>query len=243
MLSILNIAICEDEIEEEKKLTVLLDESNIPNTYDVFTTGDALLSSFEIGKYDLLLMDIYMKNSITGVNAIEEIRKLDETIPVAFITTSKDHALEGWRLAAINYIEKPVSKKQIDETLHLAKLKKDDAPSLFIQKNGDIERIPFSQIVYIEQQMHKIFIQLKNSEHIETYGKLSEIVSQLPEKQFVTPHKSFAVNLEFVRYLDTELRCFVTIHNVNVPIRRELVAKSKKALENYLYERTRRLTK
>ena len=73
------------------------------------------------------------------------------------------------------------------------------------------------------------------------YGKLSDLNEQLPEEQFFIPHKSFVVNLSFVRYIDTELKCFAMGNHTNVPIRRELLTKAKNTLENYLFNRTRGL--
>ncbi|MGP1403975.1 MAG: LytR/AlgR family response regulator transcription factor, partial [Catonella sp.] len=195
----------------------------------------------EQGKYDLILMDIYMDSELTGVEVIRLIREKDKNIPVAFVTTSKEHTLESYRLSAIKYIEKPYSKESIEDTLYLALLKKQDVPSLLVQKNRSIQKIPFADIIYIEQQVHKIFICINNNEDVYIYGKLSDLNEQLPEEQFFIPHKSFVVNLSFVRYIDTELKCFAMGNHTNVPIRRELLTKAKNTLENYLFDSTRGL--
>ena len=63
----LNIAVCEDEAAETVLLCDILNHSDIQNTYTVFTDADSFLASYEYGKYDLLLMDIYMKDSMTGI--------------------------------------------------------------------------------------------------------------------------------------------------------------------------------
>ena len=226
MSDVLKIAVCEDETAQRNRLLALLDESSIKNIYSVFENGEKLLNVFEQGKYDLILMDIYMDSELTGVEVIRLIREKDKNIPVAFVTTSKEHTLESYRLSAIKYIEKPYSKESIEDTLYLALLKKQDVPSLLVQKNRSIQKIPFADIIYIEQQVHKIFICLNN---------------QLPEEQFFIPHKSFVVNLSFVRYIDTELKCFAMGNHTNVPIRRELLTKAKNTLENYLFDSTRGL--
>lgn len=111
----LNIAVCEDEAAETVLLCDILNHSDIQNTYTVFTDADSFLASYEYGKYDLLLMDIYMKDSITGIEAVSIIRETDADIPVAFITTSTEHALESYRLSAIGYIEKPVSAAELSK--------------------------------------------------------------------------------------------------------------------------------
>ena len=241
MSDVLKIAVCEDETAQRNRLLALLDESSIKNIYSVFENGEKLLNVFEQGKYDLILMDIYMDSELTGVEVIRLIREKDKNIPVAFVTTSKEHTLESYRLSAIKYIEKPYSKESIEDTLYLALLKKQDVPSLLVQKNRSIQKIPFADIIYIEQQVHKIFICLNNTEDVYIYGKLSDLNEQLPEEQFFIPHKSFVVNLSFVRYIDTELKCFAMGNHTNVPIRRELLTKAKNTLENYLFNRTRGL--
>lgn len=243
MSELLKIAICEDETEQRDRLLKLLDESNIKNTYNIFASGEELMEVFEQGKYDLILMDIYMGNGLTGIETVKLIRKKDKDIPVAFVTTSKDHALESYRLSAMKYIEKPYSKECIKDILHLALLKKNDVPSLLIQRNGVTKKIPFTNILYMEQQKHKVFICMKNNDNFTIYSKLSELREQLPESGFFVPHKSFAVNLSYVMYINMELRCFVMENKINIPIRREFLTKSKKALENFLYERTRGLMK
>ena len=57
-----------------------------------------MLADFKQGKYDLILMDIYMESELTGIETIRLIRKRDKDIPIAFVTASKDHALESYRL-------------------------------------------------------------------------------------------------------------------------------------------------
>lgn len=239
----LRIAICEDEIRERNKLIKLLDESTIENTYSVFSKGEELLDDFIQGKYDLILMDIYMGGELTGVETISLIRKMDGEVPVAFVTTSKEHALESYRLSAMKYIEKPYTKESIDDALHLALLKKQDVPSLIIHRNGIDERVPYKDILYIEQQGRKVFISLNKEEALTFYGKLSELSEQLPKNTYFAPHKSFVVNLAYVMYIDMELRCFIMADKTNIPIRRENLSKAKRTLEDFMYERTRRLMK
>lgn len=241
MPDVLDIAICEDEINEEEKLTALLDEAEIKNTYTVFTNGEEFLSSFQKGKYDLLLMDIYIEGSITGIDTVKKVRQIDCDIPVVFITTSKEHALESYRLSAIKYIEKPVSKNQIYDALHLAKLKKEDAPSLHIKKNGIPEKILLSDILYIEQQKRQVFIFLRNGEEISCYEKISVLSEQLQGHDFFVPHKSFVVNLCFAKHIDMELKCFVMENGKNIPIKREQQSSAKKALEDFIFNKIRRL--
>lgn len=234
----LRIAICEDTRSEEEKLLAILNESDIPTSCTVFTSGEALLKAYEPQAFDLLLMDIYM-GGITGVETVSKIREIDEEVSIAFITTSTEHTLESYRLSALKYIEKPFKQKDVEEILKLAQLKKKNAPSLLVQKNRKEQNIPFSQILYLEQQTHQVNIYLKNGDTVQIYEKLSTLLQQLEGQSFFSPHKSFSVNLSCVRFIDTELKCFVMQNGKNVPIRRESMGKAKKAFEAFLFHKTR----
>ena len=234
----LKIAICEDTKSEEEQLLSILNQITIPTECTIFQCGENLLKTYRPQKFDLLLMDIYM-DGMTGVEAISKIREIDEAIPVAFITTSTDHALESYRLSALKYIEKPFQIKDIEDILQLAKMKKENAPCLTIHKNGKLEKIRFSHILYLEQQRHQLNIYLQNGETVQIYEKLSALLPQLEEQHFFSSHKSFSVNLSYIQFIDKELRCFMMQNGKNVPIRRETLGKAQKALENYLFNQTR----
>ena len=234
----LKIAICEDTKEDRDALVSLLSQCKIPNHCSVFESGESLLEQYHRGMYDLLLSDIYMEG-ISGVDTVRKIREIDEDLPVAFVTTSTEFALESYRLNVLKYIEKPFQEKEINEILMMAKMKKDSAPSLLILKNRKEERILFSEILYLEQQTHHLLIHTKDGSVIQLYDKLANYLPQLLENDFFVPHKSYCVNFNFVRSVNRDLRCFIMQDGDNVPIRRESMTEAKKALEQFLFHKTR----
>lgn len=82
-------------------------------------------------------------------------------------------------------------------------------------------------------------IHLKDGTVKTVYEKLSSIAKRLEGQPFFQTHKSFLVHLAFVGHIDTDLRCFVMTDGKNVPIRRELMGKAKRAWEDNLFARTR----
>ena len=236
----LDIIICEDMEEDRTALLKMIQSCNIPTNCTIFTNGEDLVKSFVPQMCDLILSDIYM-SGMTGIDAISEIRKIDKTVPVAFVTSSLDFALESYRLSALKYIEKPFKKESVEEILRLALLEKSSIPSLNIQKNGKERKIPFRDILYFEQHSHKLLVHFENGNVEEFYEKLSNILSQLSNQPFFNCHKSFCVNLTFVRYIDSDVKCFVMQDNSNVPIRRESFVQAKNTLAEYLFNSTRQL--
>lgn len=235
----LYIAICEDQPEEKAALLTLLADSPIPCLPTAFASGEELLAAWRPHTFDLLLMDIYM-DGITGVETLKRLRDQGEDLPVAFITSSTDHALDSYRLSALKYIEKPVTARDVADILELARLKKAQVPALLVQWNRTEESIPLSQLLFLEQQGHVVQLYLKNGTTRPIYEKLSAVASRLEGHPFFQPHKSFLVHLPYVEHIDMELRCFVMSDGQNVPIRRDLMGKAKRAWEDYLFARTRR---
>ena len=103
----MNLTICDDLPEEREKLLALLEQAPIATICTQFGSSEELLEAFRPGKFDLLLMDIYM-DGMTGVEAVQKIREMDECIPIAFTTTSTEHTFESYRLSVLKYLEKPV---------------------------------------------------------------------------------------------------------------------------------------
>lgn len=234
----LYIAVCEDQPEERQALLALLESSAIPCVPAVFATGEELLTAWRPHTFDLLLMDIYM-DGMTGIETVKQLRSNGEDLPVAFVTSSTDHALDSYRLSALKYIEKPVTAKALTEILALAQLKKADAPALIVQRSGSTESLRLADIVYLEQQGHVVNIHLQGDVVKTVYDKLAVLAQQLDGRPFFQTHKSFLVHLAFIDHIDAELRCFVLTDGKNIPIRRELMGRAKRAWQDFLIAQIR----
>lgn len=233
----LQVAVCEDQAAERETLLSILAECAVANVPTVFASGEDLLAAYRPGRFDLLLMDIYM-DGMTGIQAVERVRQVDESIPVAFLTTSTDHAMESYRLSALMYLEKPVRREKIQEMLELARMKRDNGPALVVSRNGAAEKLPLADLLYLEQQGHMVYIHLRNGQ-TTVYDKLSALLPQLEGPSFFQSHKSYCVHLAHVARINTDLRCFVMANGKNIPIRRDLLGKAKRAWEDFLFAQAR----
>ena len=234
----LRLAICDDLPEEREALLALLEQAPIATVCAQFASSEELLEAFRPGGFDLLLMDIYM-DGMTGVEAVQKIREMDEAIPIAFTTTSTEHTLESYRLSVLKYLEKPVRQKEINDLLRLVKLQRDSIPRLTVQQNGTVQKLPFSGLLYLEQKGHHVMISRKDGSIVQLYGKLSDLLPQLEGQPFFCPHKSYCVNLAFVRGINEEYQCYEMADGKNVPVSRPNRSKAKRAYEDFLFARTR----
>ena len=71
-----------------------------------FPSGEAFLASYRPGLFDLIILDIFMKE-ITGMDTARKIRESDQTVRIVFSTSSNDFASESYEVNACYYLKKP----------------------------------------------------------------------------------------------------------------------------------------
>ncbi|MFI3227603.1 MAG: LytTR family DNA-binding domain-containing protein [Clostridia bacterium] len=231
----LHVAVCDDDEVERKAILDILDKSNFTLKVSVYECGEDFISSFKPYKFDIIFMDIFMKN-MTGIDVITEIRNVDHNVSVAFITSSKDFTLESYRLDAVKYIEKPATPKSIIDALQLAQLKRKTEDVLEIKINNVTQIYTLSRIVYLEQKARNLLIHLQDGEVISANKKLIDVESQLVGKGFLRCHKSYIVNSAYIRGIDRELCLFEMTEGSKVYIRKRGFWEVQRDFEEYLFK-------
>ncbi len=77
-------------------------------------SGDEGLTTFKEQDFDLCILDVKMPMK-DGFTLAEEIRELNEHVPIIFLTgqTEKEHRIKGLTLGADDYITKPFSMEEL----------------------------------------------------------------------------------------------------------------------------------
>lgn len=239
-MNYLRIGICEDTEKDLAILMELLQNSSYTYNMETFSCGEDFLKSFYSGRYDLILMDIYM-GRLTGMDTVSEIRKTDTAVPIAFLTTSTDHALDSYRFHVDRYILKPYQPEMIEEVLDMAGKRVMEQPSVTVMDHGTQTSIPLTQICYVEQSAHVCQIHLINHDMVSTVMKLNDLKDILSYPNFYLCHKSFLVNLAHVKRLNKELALFEMKDGGCAYIRRASIREAEKLCHQYMFELTRRL--
>ena len=234
----LRIGICEDNREDRLRLIGRIRQEPGCHALEEAGSAEEMLRTYYPGKYDLLLLDIYMEG-MTGIEALTKIRTIDSGVEAAIVTTSEDFTLESYRLHAIRYLEKPVQKKELEDLLRFCIMKQEAEPHFMIESDGRVIRIPFGLIDYIEQRGRMLVICRSDGDPLTVTGRLDEIEPQFPAKAFFRCHKSYLVNLARIRRLDRELMTFVMEDGSQVHIRRQSLPAARRAYENWLFRVTK----
>jgi DNA-binding LytR/AlgR family response regulator len=165
------------------------------NAIDAFT----YLKNHEV---DLMLLDIQLPN-MTGIELIKTLRKPPRVI---FTTAFRDYAVDGFELAALDYLVKPISFDRFTKAID--KYRQSPVPAqrestsdafncayMFIKVGKEQVKIMLRDILYIEGIKDYLrLITIKGSFII--YHRMGTMEDKLPDDHFARIHKSFIISLD-----------------------------------------------
>jgi len=103
-------------VEDDPNLSLVLQDYLEMINYDVTLCRDGMegLIAFKNGQFNLCILDIMMP-VMDGFTLAEEIKKINENIPVVFLTAKsmKEDRITGFRLGCDDYIMKPFSTEEL----------------------------------------------------------------------------------------------------------------------------------
>ena len=236
----MKIAICDDEIQFTNTLCPLLErwaeKHGIRLTLCSFTNGDDLIASQRNECVDLIILDVLMP-LLNGIDTARELRHDHPAVPIIYLTSSKEFAVDSYEVNAFYYLIKPVTEERLfpvmDKFLDLYKQQKDTVT--VAQTSHGFCRISLTDVDYLEAQNKKVLVHLSSGRIIEIreqFSKCRQIFS--PENGFCHCHRSYIVNLNNVeQFSKSEL---TTYHKASIPISRNRYAAFKDAWFHHMFQ-------
>lgn len=197
----MKIAICDDEKAQCMLLSDYLaswgkDREILPEI-SCFSNGESFLFAWEDVSFDLLILDIEM-GALSGMDLAGIIRKENEDLPILFITGYEKYMAQGYDVAALHYLLKPVQKEKLFEILDgLAKKKKPEEKLAFPTAEGHI-LLPASQIWYVEAMGHGCLLCTAEEKRQIRMSMGAALKLLGGQKSFVQCHRSYLVNLQHI---------------------------------------------
>lgn len=194
------IAICDDMEQDVQYIASVVKEwakqENVSVDIHTFPSAESFLFDYAEHKdYDILLLDIEMP-SMNGVKLAKRIRQENDAVQIVFITGYSDYIAEGYDVAALHYLMKPVSIDKLFAVLNRAVMKiRKNEKSLFLSLAGEMVRIPVYEIKYLEVRQNYVTIHAKNEYIVKK--TLSEFERELDER-FYRMGRSYLVNLLYI---------------------------------------------
>ena len=209
----MKIAICDDDRNEQfRVLSILADyqlERNMEFSYKPFESSVELSAEASHERYDIYLLDIVMPG-LDGMELAREIRNYDKAADIIFLTSSSEFAVESYQVKASNYLMKPLQKDRVFEALDdIMRTRIEDRDScIVLRSNIGVHKVRLSEIVYVEALNRKVIYYLKNNSQITCAEKFAAVCNLLLQHQeFLLVHRSFVVNMNYIRSIDATDMC------------------------------------
>lgn len=208
VLTTLFIAVCDDNIVEctrlSQKVQKLLSEREIEAAMMNFYSGQALTACSQ--NFDILFLDIKMA-VMDGLETARLLKERGQEFILIFITSAEEYVYDAFDLEAFQYLVKPVDEEKLERVLCAAvdKRIKPKENFLIFSRNRQVSKINLNDVLYFEITGRIIRIHFKDR-CADYYEKISDLERKLSALDFFRCHKSYLVNLKFVReFTKTEI--------------------------------------
>lgn len=201
----INFVLCDDNYSAINKLSKMLNSIIISHNLKgqiTYTTSNPneLLAFVKNNPTDVLLLDIDLKSSTTGLQIAEQIRKIDKNIYIIFVTGHFEFGMVAYKYKTFDFLQKPLTKERFEETI--LRLYSDIFGNKinYIRLDNDKTVIKENTIRFIKKDGMKVIFHTDTRDY-ETYSSFSKISGMLPYN-FVRCHKSYIVNLSKISDVD-----------------------------------------
>ena len=162
-----------------------------------FTSAENFLFRYaEDKEWDILLLDIEM-GAMDGVTMAKKVRDHNEAVQIVFITGYSDYIAEGYEVAALHYLMKPVNKDKLFAVLDRAlEKRKQEERCLNLEAYGEMVRIPFYEIRYLD--VHQNYVTVHAKADYTVKRTLGDVERELDDR-FSRVGRSMIVNLKYIQ--------------------------------------------
>ena len=228
----MRIAVCDDEELFRIEFKSVLDKVLINAEYDIdtFSGGSSLYEAFLKNPFDLVFRDIEMPG-IDGITLAKRLRAVSENVPIVFLTSHIEYALEGYEVNALRYLVKPVDMNKLSEVLKYIQDKKNNSRQIMIKQEGEDIVIDISDIIYMESMDKNVRIVTSKSEYITRYN-ISDYEEELKNSGFLRIHRGYLISLSKVKKIVKN--DVVMDGDISLPVSRSNIKTLKDALYAYV---------
>jgi len=202
----MRIALVDDDVkflaQTARLLEIMLEHRGMRAEIMQFASVEKLLARLSVGEpFDMYLLDVVMPG-IDGIGLGRRIRRNQPDVPIIFLTTSKDFALESYSVHAVDYIVKPFGHEAFARAIEFAlkNLATVRPVLLGLRVQEGIVNIRVQNIVYAEADGHNKVVHVTGERPLTTRLTLQELWEKLGEdERFVQIGRQLIVNLAHVR--------------------------------------------
>ncbi len=242
----MRIAICDDSKEALDLMKSIVDEYIKRNDYkidvDIYDNSETLLNRmllFKIDKtnYDILILDVLMQTN--GIDLAKKIREDGYESLIIYVSSSKEFAVDAFKVQAFDYILKPYDKKSVFQSLDNALKKLNMKPKAnIIIKLSDHTNIglDINELLYAYAKDRRVIYHMLDGTEYMTVALRKNFKDTIPfdpkKYDFIFASKNRLVNMNYIKSIDSN--SFTLFDGTKIEIGLNCFADVKKEYINYL---------
>ena len=201
----IDIAIVEDNREQaaalEGHIKAYAADHKLSVSVSIFYEPITFLEKYS--PFHIVYMDIMMP-LLNGMDAAKLLREKDEKVILIFVTTMRQYAIQGYEVAASDFIVKPISYPEfaLKFTKVLTRLDHVMPPDVLIRTDTSFVRLSPRDICYVEVKGHHCVYHTASGEEYRQYQTMKNAESALAGQDFVRCNNFLLVNLAHVDRID-----------------------------------------
>lgn len=203
----MNIAICEDDQSQKEKIKLICDRyfSQMGQTYNYMEYADGgTLIETKNADIDILFLDIELGAKLDGIMVMNELEKIDSVRKIVFISSHYEAVWDSFGWKTLGFVRKPFKSSEIIHWLEVVNKELYTYKELEFHTEKGIRLQVSNKIEAILAEGNYVRVVTMNDRFFAS-GNLKYWMGKLKGTDIVQIHKSYAVNLEFVADIRTEV--------------------------------------
>lgn len=231
----IKVAVCDDDELARQELSSYIKKYFKSRQLELyileFSSGIDLLKTNI--RFDIIFLDIEMPQ-LNGIMTAERLRNWDVRSKIIYISNYEQYKLSAYSVHAFDYICKPIDDKTIyrllDEVIRYIEGAATEKKYMFKTEQGIIS-LKTDDIYYFEYMSRKVSIVSTKGIYVARYS-LKKITEKVSTEDFCSPHKSFIVNMLYVK----QIKGFdILMENGDIiPLAQKRAVIFKRSFNNYL---------
>ena len=234
----MRIAVCDDDPAEQEQFDKALHGWDPTRSAERFLSGAAMLEAArEAPPFDIVFLDIYMPGE-NGVDVARALREISPETGIAFVTTSREHAVEAFSLHALHYLVKPVTTEGVVEAFRrLTELRSKQRERISFTVGPDRYTVFMDQISLLENDNHAVNISLSDGRRLKVWTPFNELVQKL-DSSFLRINRGIMVNMDYIVRMEPDICTLRDGSRLPIAVRQSAAIRA--AYDNYVFDRLSR---
>lgn len=208
MVQGVRIAVCEDEEVFAGLLREFLErffsQKGVGTEIQIYGNGSALLKDYAAaGDFDILFMDINLNAREDGVKVGARIRERDTQVPIIFVTSLENRAIDGYDVGAFGFIVKSRLKEKLPELLEKLWRVHFHKNTITVKEKNISHVVNVRDIVYAESEGRAVLVHTAGGV-LHDMRSITAFSEALSKEDFVETHKSVFVNIACIKRVDED---------------------------------------